>query len=68
MSLKALHVVFITVSTLLAAVFGIWAFRLYQAGSGNGYLITTIAAALVAVALVIYGRWFLKKLKHVSYL
>ena len=68
MSLKALHVVFITVSTLLAAGFGFWAFGLYQAGSGGGYLITAVASVLVAVGLVIYGRWFLNKLKDVSYL
>ena len=68
MSLKALHVVFVVVSTLLALLFGGWAFLRYQDGAGGGYLATAVVALAAAVALVIYGRWFLKKLKGVSYL
>ena len=68
MSLKALHVVFVVVSTLLAAGFGIWAFGQYQSGAGTGYLLTAGGSVVVAASLVVYGRWFLKKLKDVSYL
>lgn len=68
MSLKALHIVFVTAATLLAAVFGAWAMLQFRGGAGTGYLMTSIAAFVAAVGLVAYGRWFLKKLKNVSYL
>jgi hypothetical protein len=68
MSLKALHVLFITASTLLALGVAVWAFRTWSAGAGAGYLGLAGGSALFAVALVVYGAWFLKKMKGVSYL
>lgn len=68
MSLKALHIVFVTAATLLAAVFGAWAVLQFRSGAGAGYLATAIVAFTAAIALVLYGRWFLRKLKNVSYL
>ena len=68
MSLKAVHIVFVTAAVLLAAVFGTWALRQFQGGAGAGYLMTAIVAFAGAVLLGVYGRWFLKKLKDVSYL
>ena len=68
MSLKTFHVVFVVVSTLLAVGFGVWAFGHYRQGAGTGYLLTAGGSVLVAGSLVVYGRWFLKKLKDVSYL
>ena len=68
MSLKALHVVFVVVSTLLSLTFAFWAWTQHQGGAGAGYLVAAFASVALAVTLVIYGRWFLHKLKDVSFL
>ncbi len=68
MSLKALHIVFVAAATLLAAIFGAWAMQQYRGGAGTGYLMTTVVAFVAAISLIVYGRWFLRKLKNVSYL
>ena len=68
MSLKAFHVVFIAVSTVLCLGFGAWAIREYMARGGTGLLLGGIGALIAAVGLVLYGRWFLNKLKGESYL
>lgn len=66
MSLKTFHIVFVTLSTILAAGFGIWAIRDYQAHGETGSMVTGVASLIGAVGLIVYGRWFLKKLKGVS--
>jgi flagellar biogenesis protein FliO len=68
MSLKAFHVFFVLVSVLCALGFGAWSVAEYARtgkGSSLGFAIGGFAAA---VALVVYGLWFLRKLKNVSYL
>lgn len=66
MSLKTFHIVFITISTILAIGFGIWAIRNYQSQGDIGSLIAGVASLAGAVILLVYGQWFLKKLKGVS--
>ena len=67
MSLKAFHIVFITLSTLLAVGFGFWSLHDHQMhGGGAGAVTLAILSFVVAVGLVVYGVWFLKKLKGVS--
>ena len=69
MSLKAFHIVFIVASTLLALVFAGWGFGNYFTGNGSGVdLIYGIGSLIAAIALVVYGIVFLRKLKHISYL
>jgi hypothetical protein len=69
MSLKAFHIVFIIASTLLAAGVGVWSIREYVAGNGSGIdLALGIASLLLVVALIWYGKYFLRKFKHISYL
>ena len=70
MSLKAFHLVFIVASILLALGFAAWAFVTYFSAQGGNIwdLVMGAASALVAVGLVFYERYFLKKLKNVSYL
>ena len=69
MSLKAFHLVFIIASIGLALAFGVWSLVNYFSAQGRPRdLIIAIASALVAVALVFYERYFLKKFKNVSYL
>jgi hypothetical protein len=61
MSLKAVHLVFVTVLTSLSFGCAAWAF---QSGSPAWGILGIIAGILV----IIYGIYFLKKLKNVSYL
>ena len=69
MSLKAFHLVFIAASILLALGFAGWSLMNYYSAQGRRLdLVLAIASAVVAVALVFYERYFLKKLKNVSYL
>ena len=69
MSLKAFHIFFITASSAIAAGFGIWSLKTYFAEEGGVSLIWLGIGSLVAsVGLIVYGRYFLKKLKDVSYL
>jgi apolipoprotein N-acyltransferase len=66
MSLKAFHLVFITASSALAAGCGIWWLSEFLSSrSGILGLISSFLAIGVAVALILYERYFLKKLKNV---
>ena len=67
MSLKAFHIVFITASALLCAGFGAWSYWGYREEGRTVDLVFACVSGVVAVALVVYGRAFLKKLKHISY-
>ncbi len=68
MSLKAFHIFFIVVSTLLCVLFGVWAVRDYRVSGSTMNLALGITSFVTGVGLVWYGRWFLRKLKHVSYI
>ncbi len=68
MSLKAFHVFFIFVSTLLSVGFGVWGVRDYL-HSGDALNLAMGVGAFVGGALLVwYSKWFLRKLKDVSYL
>lgn len=71
MSLKMLHVVFVTASVLLAGGFSAWSFNNYLAIEGGGArldLTCGILSALAGLGLLVYGNYFLRKLKKISYL
>ena len=68
MSLKAFHVVFVTASILLAFGFGAWAYTDYRAQGQTVDLIYAIGSTLAGIALLIYFRIVLRKLKNISYL
>lgn len=61
MSLKAFHLIFVTLLTSLSFGCSAWAFVL-------GRLIPGILCVLVGITVIIYGVYFLRKLKNVSYL
>jgi len=69
MSLKAFHVIFITASSALAVGFGVWALKNYLSPDGRWTdMLIAIGSFAVGVGLIVYERYFLKKLKNVSYL
>lgn len=68
MSLKAFHVVFIAAALVLAGWTGWWSWDRWQAGAGGGSLALAVTCGAALVALVVYGAWFLRKTRGVSYL
>jgi hypothetical protein len=68
MSLKAFHLFFIIVSTLLCLFFGAWGFWSYRSFGHAIDLWMAIGALVGVLLLAFYFRWFLRKLKDVSYL
>jgi len=69
MSLKAFHVVFITAASALAFGFGVWLIKEYRAPEGGtSDLVFGICSLAVGVGLLVYERYFVRKLKNVSYL
>ena len=69
MSLKAFHIVFITASSALAIGSGVWSLNnaLSDAGTKRDWVFG-LGSLAAGVALIFYGRYFLKKLKKVGYL
>jgi len=68
MSLKAFHIVFVTVSTLVAFFFAGWLLNNYFVTKAIGNLFGAIGAALAGVGLIWYGKSVMRKLKQISYL
>jgi hypothetical protein len=68
MSLKAFHIVFVIVTVLASLVVGgLFARHFLQAG-GVWNAIGAVGSFAAAVGLIYYGKYVLKKLKHISYL
>jgi hypothetical protein len=61
MSLKAFHLIFVTLLTSLSFGCAAWAFSNSQTGWG-------MAGIATGILVIIYGFYFLKKLKKISYL
>lgn len=69
MSLKAIHIVFILAATLLAFGFGAWALRGYFSyEAGQSYLVMGVTSVCSGFVLLVYGRYFLRKLRNIGYL
>ena len=69
MSLKAFHVLFITASSALAFGCCIWGLKDFFSQDGRtSDLIFGLGSFAVGIGLILYERYFLKKLKRVSYL
>ena len=69
MSLKAFHLLFITASATLAFGCGVWALKNFFSPDGLASdLLFGLGCLAAGVGLVLYERYFLKKLKRVSYL
>ncbi len=64
MSLKGFHIVFITVSTLLALGVGAWCLWVNSVEGAPVFRIGAFCSFVAAVALMIYGVWFYRKMKR----
>lgn len=63
MSLKHIHVVFITAAMALAIVFGAWCLAQWRTDGEASMLAGAVGSAATAVGLLVYGRWFLVKMR-----
>jgi uncharacterized membrane protein len=68
MSLKAFHVVFVAASVLLMAFLSAWSYQNYRESGSSTDLAGSVGAFVAILALAYYGRYFLRKLKNISYL
>ncbi len=69
MSLKSIHIVFILASSLMTIVFGYWSWREYFSPESSPIHLAYGVSCIIGLAgLLAYGRYFLRKLKHISYL
>jgi membrane protein CcdC involved in cytochrome C biogenesis len=68
MSLKAFHVVFISLSILLSLGVGGWGIQSYFSDSNDVGILTGLFFFLLGIALIYYERKFIRKFKHVGYL
>lgn len=69
MSLKAVHLFFVGAFSALCFGCGIWKLRnCFETRAASGDLVFGMAALLAGVAVIVYGRYFLKKLKKFGYL
>ena len=64
MSLRGFHIVFITMSTLLALGGGAWCLSVNRAAGAPVYLAGAIFCFAAAAALLVYGVWFYRKMKR----
>jgi len=64
MSLKGFHIVFIVFSTLLAIGCGAWCVWVDLVEGASIYLAGAVASFASAVALIVYGIWFYRKMKR----
>ncbi|MBK9137180.1 MAG: hypothetical protein IPM17_00165 [Verrucomicrobia bacterium] len=68
MSLKAFHVVFLISAIALCLGFGAWQVRVFLEDRGWLDLVLAAASLLGGVALIVYFRAMLRKLRDFSYL
>jgi len=69
MSLKAFHIFFVSLASLMTLGCGIWALKTYSSPEPEAWqLWFGIGSLAISVALMIYGRSFIKKTKGMSYL
>ncbi len=68
MSLKAVHLVFITCSITLAFCFGAWLLHDYASTNDRMEMGIGIASCATGVTLIVYAKAILRKLRQISFL
>jgi Cu/Ag efflux pump CusA len=61
MNLRLFHALLILLSAALAVIFGLWSMGVYGRASGVANVPAGVAAFAVALGLVVYDSWFLRK-------
>jgi hypothetical protein len=68
MSLKAFHVFFITLAIIVTFYFGTWLFVTVEAGEAAVRFVFGALTYAVGIVLVMYGRYFVRKFRDISYI
>ncbi len=68
MSLKAMHIVFVSCSIALAFCFGAWLLHDYADTRDRVEMTTGLLSCGVGVTLIIYAKAILRKLRQISFL
>lgn len=68
MSLKAFHIAFIVLSSLMCFGCGAWGLAQYVHSGSAGHLLFAISGLFGGIGLIVYGIRFLRKLKGISFL
>lgn len=68
MSLKAFHIIFVTIAAICCLMFGGWGVLRFRNTGESAALVAGVVSLGATVLLIVYGRWFLRKLKGESYL
>lgn len=63
MSLKSFHILLISLSSLLALLFGGWSVRAYTVTGEMQNLVFGVASFVAAAMLVVYIVWFARKIR-----
>ena len=63
MSLKGFHVLLITLSSLLALMFGGWSLRAWTATRETSHLALALFSFAAAAGLAVYVIWFYRKIR-----
>ena len=67
MSLRAVHVLFIVASILLAIFMGVWGIVAFRSPLGSsGHLATGLVSCLVAMGLSLYAVSFVRKTRRIG--
>ena len=61
MNLRWFHALLILLSAALAVLFGVWCLGQYRQADGAASLLAAVAAFAVAVGLVVYDSWVLRR-------
>jgi len=66
MSLKAFHICFVSLASALAFAFAGWALPSRPTPGGAAYGTLGVLSLLAGVALIAYGFWFWRKMRHLA--
>jgi hypothetical protein len=67
--IKTVHILFITVCSVMSLALGGWRYSAWTDGSaGMGALMQAGASVLFAIGLVVYGVFFMRKLRDIGYM
>ena len=61
MNLRYFHALLILLSAVLAVMFGLWSLGVLGRATGSANVPAGVAAFAVALGLVVYDSWFLRK-------
>jgi hypothetical protein len=67
MSLKAFHVVFISLAIILTFLFGTWLFITVEAGNAIARFAFGGLSYAIGFLLMAYGRYFLRRFRQIAY-